>query len=116
MFKAPAEKVAGRQAEAENELMKLGGGLDEIRKGRLRDEGNINCKGSSTADMYLIEDLNMLHRRIKDEYPLYGKDGSFQRAIEDSSSNPKKYTEYLNRENPNKLASHIHSLLKDENA
>ena len=75
--------------------MKLGGGTDEVRKGLKRDEGNINCKKTSTADMYLMEDINMLHRRIRDEYPLYEKDGSFKRMIEDVSSSPKKYTDYL---------------------
>ena len=57
--------------------MKLGGNIDLVRKGRTRYKENVNCKGSNTADLYLIEDINMLHRRVKDEYPLYGKDGSF---------------------------------------
>ena len=73
-------------------LMRLGGGADEVRKGLKRNEGNINCKKTSTADMYLMEDINMLHRRVKDEYPLYDKDGGLP---SDMSSSPKKYTDYL---------------------
>ena len=33
--------------------------------------------------MYKLEDINMLVRRVEDEYPKYEKDGTFHRAIED---------------------------------
>lgn len=40
--------------------------------------------------MYLIEDINMMHRRNVDEYPKYDKDGSFKREIEDPAMSPAK--------------------------
>ena len=33
--------------------------------------------------MYKLEDINMLVRRVEDEYPKYEKDGTFHRVIED---------------------------------
>lgn len=112
VFKAPAHKVANRQVDADNQLMRLGGGTDELRKGLKRDTANINCKQTSAADMYLMADINMLHRRIRDEYPLYEKDGSFNRAIEDVSGSPKKYTDYLKTKGVSGAqASHLQSLV-----
>ena len=100
-FKHPVEKVAGRQSGAENKLMKLGGNIDEVLKGKKPDSENVNCKGTHASDMYLLEKINMMHRRVKDEYPAYAKDGSFERAIEDPGTSPKKFTDYLAKRAPN---------------
>jgi len=51
--------------------------------GKQAVENNINLKPTDTSNLYMIEPLNMLHRRNLDEYPLYSKDGSFTRAMED---------------------------------
>ena len=38
----------------------------------------------------MMEDINMMHRRVVDEYPEYAKDGSFKREIEDPLQSPYK--------------------------
>ena len=70
--------------------MKLGNCLDHVQRGRLHDWGNVNNKPSNLADMYMIEDVNMMHRRVVDEYPEYAKDGSFKRKIDDPLQSPYK--------------------------
>ena len=110
VFKAPTDKMAVWQTASQNKLMKLGGEVDEIPRGRQRGEGNINCKATTNADMYLVDQsVNMLHRRSKDEYPLYAKDGSFDQAI---STNVKKSI----RKKADTQASHLQSLVQNENA
>ena len=37
-----------------------------------------------------MEDINMMHRRVVDEYPEYAKDGSFKREIDDPLMSPYK--------------------------
>jgi hypothetical protein len=71
--------------------MDLGGHIEEVQKGKLRDIENINTKPTNTSDLYhVVEDLNMMHRRVVDEYPVYAKDGTFNRAIEDPLMSPTK--------------------------
>jgi len=71
--------------------MGLGGNTDEVLRGKLRDIDNINNKPTNTNDMYeVVQDLNMMHRRVVDEYPVYAKDGSYSRAIEDPGMSPQK--------------------------
>ena len=89
-FKNHVEKVVGRNEEAENRLMGLGGMIDTVIKGKLHDWNNVNNKPSNLADMYHIDDINMMHRRVVDEYPEYAKDGSFRREIEDPLMSPYK--------------------------
>ena len=84
------DKVIGRNEGADNRLMGLGGMIDEVTKGKLHDWSNVNNKPSNLADMYCIEDINMLHRRNVDEYPQYAKDGSFKREIDDPLMSPYK--------------------------
>ena len=80
-----------RNEAGTNVLMKLGGELDHIPRGKLTDPSNVNMKPTKTSDMYhQVDDLNMLHRRNVDEYPEYGKDGSFKRAIVDPLQSPAK--------------------------
>ena len=55
----------------------------------------------------------MLHRRVKDEYPAYAKDGTFERAIEDPTASPKPLPAYLTPKKGSQ-PSHIIQLLKDE--
>ena len=38
----------------------------------------------------MMEDVNMMHRRVVDEYPEYAKDGSFKREIDDPLQSPYK--------------------------
>ena len=69
--------------------MELGGNLEEKISHRFHDLNNINNKPSIPADMYNMDpNLNMLHRRVVDEYPVYSKDGTFSRAIYDPRSSP----------------------------
>lgn len=71
--------------------MGLGAGLDFIQKGKLRDIVNVNTKPTSIENLYQVDqNLNMMHRRNKDEYPEYGKDGSFTRAFVDPRMSPTK--------------------------
>ena len=80
-----------RNENATNVLMKLGGELDHVHRGKAGDPNNVNMKPTKTTDMYhYVEDLNMLHRRNVDEYPEYAKDGSFKRAIVDPLQSPAK--------------------------
>ena len=51
--------------------MSLGGNIDPIQKGKLHIWDHINMKPTNTADLYLMEDFNTLHRRVTDEYPEY---------------------------------------------
>mmetsp|Transcript_3254 Transcript_3254/g.4393 ORF Transcript_3254/g.4393 Transcript_3254/m.4393 type:complete len:89 (+) Transcript_3254:41-307(+) len=88
--------------------MKLGGNTDAMHRGKKLDQENINKKPTKAADMYLMEEeLNMMHRRIRDEYPLYAEDGTFERAISDPSFSPKKYTGYLAKKGSANQATHI---------
>ena len=89
-------KVVGRNQEADNKLMELGSMLDEVIKGKYHDWNNINNKPSKTEDMYMVnEDINMMHRRVMDEYPEYAADGSFKRAIEDPGQSPAKHAKEI---------------------
>ena len=68
--------------------MGLGGNIDEVFRGKLRVD-NINTKPTNTNNMYqVVENLNMMHRRQVDEYPVYNKDGSYHRNIEDPTMSP----------------------------
>jgi len=40
--------------------------------------------------MYHHDDVNMMVRRVVDEYPEYAKDGTFKREIEDPLMSPSK--------------------------
>ena len=82
-FKNHVDKIIDRQDHGENKILGLGNNTEEAIRGRAHDWNNVNNKPSDTADMYNKEDINMMHRRVVDEYPEYGKDGSFKRAIED---------------------------------
>lgn len=89
-FKSHVLKVNGRNEDADNQLMGLGSGLDEIIRGKLRIE-NINKKPTEIENLYMIEEgLNMMHRRNKDDFPEYAKDGTFTRAIVDPTQSPTK--------------------------
>lgn len=89
-FKNHVDKVVGRNEEAENQLMGLGSMLDLVVKGKLHDWENVNNKPSNLEDMYYHEDVNMMVRRVVDEYPEYAKDGTFKRAIDDPLMSPYK--------------------------
>ena len=83
-FKSHVEKVIDRNEAAKNHLMSLGAGQDFVQRGKLSNEQNINNKPTKTENLYLVEaGLNMMHRRNKDDFPEYGKDGSFTRGFVD---------------------------------
>lgn len=83
-FKSHVDKVHGRNAEADNQLMGLGSGIDPVFRGKQPIENNINNRPTPIENLYMVEQgLNMMHRRNHDEYPEYAKDGSFKRAIFD---------------------------------
>ena len=82
--------MKGRNEGADNRLANLGNNLEMEIKGKHHDWNNVNNKPSNMADMYMMEDINMMHRRVVDEYPEYAKDGSFRREIEDPMMSPYK--------------------------
>ena len=50
--------------------MQLGGNLDEPVTGRFSDRSNINNKPSCPADLYFMDEaLNMMRRKVIDDYP-----------------------------------------------
>ena len=106
-----------RNENATNVLMKLGGELDHIHRGKLGDPNNVNMKPTKTSDMYhQVEDLNMLHRRIVDEYPEYAKDGSFKRAIVDPMQSPAKNVPEHDSQTRTSLVNQASSMKAKNNA
>ena len=51
-FKHQVDLVTVRNENATNVLMKLGGELDHIHRGKLGDPNNVNMKPTKTSDMY----------------------------------------------------------------
>lgn len=93
-FKGGVESLKLRNEQGGNKLMELGGNVDASVRKRPKDMNNVNNKPSRPEDMYHMDQaLNMLHRRVIDDYPTYGKDGSFRRAYADplQSSPAKKH-------------------------
>ena len=84
-FKNDVVKLYERNEKLPNQLMCLGGENKQSPLGRNPVENNINLKPTDTSNLYMIEPLKMLHPRNLDDYPLYGKDGSFTRVIKDAS-------------------------------
>ena len=82
-FKNDVDLLFEKNEKLPNQLMSLGGENKMSPTGKQAVENNINLKPTDTSNLYMIEPLNMLHRRNLDEYPLYSKDGSFTRAMED---------------------------------
>ena len=66
--------------------------------------------------MYKLEDINMLVRRIEDEYPKYEKDGTFHRAIEDPLQSPMKYLKELDMLSKTSLVNQASSMKSKNNA
>ena len=116
-FKHQVDLVTMRNENATNVLMKLGGELDHIHRGKLGDPNNVNMKPTKTSDMYhQVEDLNMLHRRNVDEYPEYAKDGSFKRAIVDPMQSPAKNVPEHDSQTRTSLVNQASSMKAKNNA
>ena len=66
--------------------------------------------------MYMMEDLNMLHRRVTDDYPEYEKDGSFKRAIEVPGTSPTKQIKDIELHNRKSLVNQSSAMKSKNNA
>ena len=63
-FKGVANAVRDRQLDANNDLMKLGGGIEPRQGGKYFDPDHICLKPSMVENMFPInKDLNMMVRR-----------------------------------------------------
>ena len=57
--------------------MMLGGGIDPQHVGKFLDKDHICLKPTVVENMFPVDkDLNMMVRRIQDEYPKYVKDST----------------------------------------